>query len=228
LGCIGLRKKEYCILNKQYTKQEYEVIAPRIKLHMDEMPFTDNGGRVYSYGEFFPSDLSPFAYNESLAQEYFPLTNKETEERGYKWRSLTEKNYTVTMAPYNVPEDISTVSNVIIKEVIGCMNQGAGNHNCTGAFRIMPDELTFYIQNKITLPRYCPNCRHFNRLRYRNQLTLLERVCDCKGNSSKSEEYNNQGKHPHGNNPCGNVFQTTYSTENTIIYCENCFQQEVI
>ena len=26
------------------------------------------------WGEFFPSSLSPFGYNETVAQEYFPLT----------------------------------------------------------------------------------------------------------------------------------------------------------
>jgi len=29
-GCIGLRNKEYCILNKQYTKEEYELLVPKI------------------------------------------------------------------------------------------------------------------------------------------------------------------------------------------------------
>jgi hypothetical protein len=34
-------------------------------------------GRIYKYGEFFPSELSPFAYNETTAQEYYPLTKKK-------------------------------------------------------------------------------------------------------------------------------------------------------
>ena len=29
-GCIGLRGKEYCILNKQYTKEAYEALVPKI------------------------------------------------------------------------------------------------------------------------------------------------------------------------------------------------------
>jgi len=33
-GCNGLRKKDYCILNKQYTKEEYETIVPKIIEHM--------------------------------------------------------------------------------------------------------------------------------------------------------------------------------------------------
>jgi len=30
-GCIGLKHKKYCILNKQYTKQEYNKLVPKIK-----------------------------------------------------------------------------------------------------------------------------------------------------------------------------------------------------
>ena len=33
-GSIGLRKKQYCILNKQYTKEEYEKLVPKIIKHM--------------------------------------------------------------------------------------------------------------------------------------------------------------------------------------------------
>ncbi|MBI4652946.1 hypothetical protein HY750_01710 [Candidatus Kuenenbacteria bacterium] len=38
-GCIGLRHKEYCILNKQYIKEEYEKLVPKIIEHMNEMPY---------------------------------------------------------------------------------------------------------------------------------------------------------------------------------------------
>ncbi|MBI4652772.1 hypothetical protein HY750_00770 [Candidatus Kuenenbacteria bacterium] len=38
-GCVGLRHKEYCILNKQYTKEEYEKLVPKIIKHMNEMPY---------------------------------------------------------------------------------------------------------------------------------------------------------------------------------------------
>jgi hypothetical protein len=65
---VGLRDKKYCILNKQYTKEEYEILVPIIIKKMKA-----DGER----GEFFPSSLSPFGYNETQAQEYFPLTKDE-------------------------------------------------------------------------------------------------------------------------------------------------------
>lgn len=37
-GCVGLRNKQYCILNRQYTREEYEALVPRIIAHMNERP----------------------------------------------------------------------------------------------------------------------------------------------------------------------------------------------
>lgn len=67
-GCIGLRDKEYCILNKQYTREEYEKLVPQII----EKMIVDG-----EWGEFFPSSISLFGYNETLANEYFPLSREE-------------------------------------------------------------------------------------------------------------------------------------------------------
>ncbi len=63
-GSFGLRHAQYCILNKQYTKEEYEKMVPKIIKHMQ---------KTGEWGKFFPSDISPFLYDESTASEYFPL-----------------------------------------------------------------------------------------------------------------------------------------------------------
>ncbi|OGF90627.1 hypothetical protein A3H65_02560, partial [Candidatus Giovannonibacteria bacterium RIFCSPLOWO2_02_FULL_45_14] len=44
-GCVGLRNKQYCILNKQYAKEEYETLVPKIIKHMNDMPYIDQKGR---------------------------------------------------------------------------------------------------------------------------------------------------------------------------------------
>ncbi len=67
-GCTWLVSKSYCILNKQYTKEEYESLVPQI---IEKMM---NDGE---WGEFFPASLSPFGYNETVAEEYFSLTREE-------------------------------------------------------------------------------------------------------------------------------------------------------
>lgn len=33
-GCIGLRHKSYCIFNKQYTKEDYELTVANVITHM--------------------------------------------------------------------------------------------------------------------------------------------------------------------------------------------------
>lgn len=84
-GCVGLRNKQYCIFNKQYKKDEYENLVSKIIEHM-----VKSG----EWGEFFPIKYSLFAYNETLAQDYFPLTKKEILENGWKWHDPEEKIYT--------------------------------------------------------------------------------------------------------------------------------------
>ena len=35
-ACSGLVEKQYCILNKQYTREEYESLVPKIIEHMNK------------------------------------------------------------------------------------------------------------------------------------------------------------------------------------------------
>jgi hypothetical protein len=231
-GCVGLRNKQYCILNKQYTKEQYEALVPRIIKHMNDMPYVDAKGRAYRYGEFFPSELSPFAYNETIAQEYFPLTKDEALAKGYKWRDPDTKHYTITKKPDDLPEHVKDVEDSILKETIGCAHAGECNHQCTTAFKIIPEELQFYRRMNLPLPRLCSNCRHYERLKNRNPMHLWRRPCMCAGaRSAKSNVgivYQNVTQHSHGDKPCPNEPQTSYDPARPeIVYCIDCFQAEV-
>lgn len=228
-GCVGLRSKEYCILNKQYSKEEYEKLIPRIIQHMNDMPYSDSQGRIYKYGEFFPPDLSPFAYNETIAQEYFPLTREEAERQGYKWREAEEKNYQITKEFKDLPNHIGDVDDSILKETIACAHNQECNEQCTKAFKIIPEELAFYRRMNLPLPRLCPNCRHYERLKQRNPLKLWHRKCMCGGKTSENGVYENTVSHSHGEGKCPNEFETSYSPErHEIVYCESCYQSEVV
>ncbi len=227
-GCIGLRGKEYCILNKQYTKEEYFKLVPKIIEHMNTIPFKDKKGIIYKYGEFFPSELSPFAYNETIAQEYFPKTKEEIIKTGYTYRTATEKDYKPTILPENLPDHMKDVSESILEEVISCPNNGGELTQCTGAYKIIKPELDFLRNNNIALPRYCPNCRHYKRLKQRNPYKLWHSMCQCFGVSSSNGKYKNTIEHSHGISPCPNEFETSYSPDRPeIVYCERCYQQEV-
>lgn len=66
-GCAGLRKHEFCILNKQFTETEYLSLLPKIIAHMTQ---------TQEWGEFFPIEKSIFPYEDTLAAEYFSATIK--------------------------------------------------------------------------------------------------------------------------------------------------------
>ena len=207
-GCIGVRKKQYCILNKQYSKNEYYEMVEKIKRHMDEMPFIDSKGRVYKYGEFFPSELSPHGYNETLAQEYFPISKDEAIVQGVKWVEPGERNYKIDFEIGSLPDDIKDVKDGMVGKVIACEHEGKCNQLCTTAFKIIPDELTFYRKMNLPLPRLCSNCRTFERLKQRTGIELYHRKCMKAG--------------------CPNEFDTAYSPEQPeIIYCEQHYKEEV-
>ena len=207
-GCIGIRKGEYCILNKKYSKEEYEELVPKIIQHMSDVPYIDKNGMVYKYGEFFPSELSPFAYNETIAQEYFSKKVDEINNQGYKYRKPLDRNYAITIRSQDLPDHIKDVNENIVNDIISCPNNGNEITLCTEAYRITKDELSFLKKYGIALPRYCPNCRHYERLQQRNPLRLWHRSCMHEG--------------------CNNEFETSYAPDRPeIIYCEKCYQQEV-
>jgi len=105
-GCFGLRSKQYCILNKQYTKEEYEALVPKIIKHMNDMPYIDNRGLVYKYGEFLPIEFSPLAYNETMCIDCFPKSKEQAIKEGYSWRDRISGEYKITVNAENLPDDI--------------------------------------------------------------------------------------------------------------------------
>ena len=199
-GCIGLRNKSYCILNKQYTKEEYQELVPKIIKHMNDIPYIDKKGIIYKYGEFFPMDLSPFYYTETVAQEFFPSYDKEA-----SLHESEKRHYNITLKP---TELLDNMDKNICNEIIGCAHNGECNDQCITAFKITASEYQFYKKNNLPLPRLCFNCRHYERMRQRNPLKLWHQKCMKEG--------------------CKIEFETSYAPERPeIIYCEKCYQKEV-
>ncbi len=208
-GCVGLSKKQYCILNKQYKKEEYFDMVEKIKKHIDEMLYSDKRGNIYKYGEFFPSEFSPLAYNESLAQDYVPLDREQAKEKGFLWREPNAREFQTTMKGENLPDLINEVSDDITNEIIAC-------ETCKRAYRIVNIELQFYRRIGLPLPHKCHNCRFLNRYKFINKLKLYHRSCMCKK------------EHSHHSGQCDIEFETSYSPDQPdVVYCEKCYQQEV-
>jgi len=210
-GCIGLRNAKYCILNKEYTKKEYEVLVPKIMAQMNKAPYVDKSGILYKYGEYYPIELSPFGYNETNAPELVPLEREAAQKLGYNWQDKIQRTVgKETLKPENIPDSINDVTDSILDEVLACID-------CERNYKIVPNEFIFYKKMKIPIPRKCFFCRLGDRLKRRNSLKLWHRTCMC----DKANHNNHSYK-------CEVEFETSYAPERPeIVYCEKCYQQEV-
>jgi len=161
-GCISIRKSKYCILNKQYTKEEYEELVPKIIEHMK---------KTGEWGEFFPITLSPFGYNETDAQEYFIMKKEEVLLQGWKWKD-DEKGKDDYLGPkIEIPESIENSYIDICDKILQCESTGK-------LYKITPQEFSFYKKIGVPLPRKSPEQRHKERVALRNPRNLWTRNCD--------------------------------------------------
>ncbi|MDA2935609.1 hypothetical protein MYX06_00100 [Patescibacteria group bacterium AH-259-L05] len=220
-GCANLRDQEYCILNRKYSKQEYEKLVPQIIQHMNDMPYKDKKGRVYKYGEFFPIEFSPFGYNETAAMDYYPLTREQALQKGYPWSNY-ESDTKYKFSNYIIPDDISDVGDDILEQVLKCEVLGK-------AYRIIPMELQFYRRMGLPIPRRAPLQRHNDRISQLLPRKLFNRTCQCVGEQSDNGVYKNTIKHFHESKHCPNSIKTPYDTNRKeIVYCEKCYLKEII
>ena len=220
-GCVGLRDKEYCVFNKQYSKEEYFSVVEKIKRHMDEIPYVDKMGNIYKYGEFFPAELSPFAYNETLLNDHFPSNKEEVEKLGFLWRDVDKKEYQITINASDLPNSINETNESITKEIIKCQD-------CAKVYRILLGEYNFLKNFNIPLPRTCIDCRFFRRQKFIAPPKFRKTECMCSGGYSSNLKYKNTKEHDfHKNEKCVNLFETSYNIEKDIIYCEECYKKEV-
>ncbi len=138
-GCVWLRNKQYCILNIQYEKQEYEKLAWKI---IDRM--IQNG----EWGEYPPSSMSTFTYNETVANLEFPLTQDEANEKWYKWNTYENPfQEPEKIIPWSkLPHKISDIPDDILSWAIKCEDSGK-------YYKITRPELEFYRKHRLPIPR---------------------------------------------------------------------------
>ena len=78
LWCIGLKNKSYCILNKQYTKEERYTKVDEIFTQMEQ---------DWQLWEFFPASMNPFYFNDTAAYLIDnSFTKEEVMAKWYLWR----------------------------------------------------------------------------------------------------------------------------------------------
>lgn len=200
-GCICLRKSSFCIFNKQYGREEYLNLKSRIIAQMRE---------TGEYGEYFPAILSPFAYNESTAMLYYPLTKTEAIALGFRWsETLPETKGKETIQWNTVPDSIDDADDTLCKQVLACIQ-------CSRNYKIIKQEMRLLKKLRLPLPRLCSLCRTANRLALRNPSRFWHRQCMCTASN-------------HGHNgQCAIEFGTTYAPgRSETIYCVSCYQKEI-
>ncbi|MBT4585764.1 hypothetical protein HOC67_02635 [Candidatus Peregrinibacteria bacterium] len=190
-GCRGVQRKEYCILNKQYTKEEYEELVPRIINHMIE---------TGEWGENFPSTTSKYAYNETMAQDHYPLNKEQAVKEGLNWLD-DEKKIDQYMGPVNVlPDNVKDAPDDVCKKIYICEESGE-------PYKIIPQELSFYKELNLPLPRKGFFKRNKDRMKLRSPRKLYGRKCE----------------------ECGIEFMTSYALDREEkIFCESCYQKALI
>lgn len=165
-GCTNMNKAEYCILNKQYTKDEYFDLRARIIEHMK---------KTGEWGEFMPMKNSLFAYNETVANDFFPKTKEEALAEGLKWLDEEVRE----IKPQNIPDSISDVKDDILQQTFTCEKTGR-------PYRIVPQELKLYRQMGIPVPHFAPETRNELRIHARNPHRTWTRNCMKCGKSIKT------------------------------------------
>jgi len=78
LWCVWLKNKSYCILNKQYSKEEWEILADKIFSQMEV---------DWILWDFLPWTFNPFYFNDTAAYLIDDsFTKEEVEKDWYLWR----------------------------------------------------------------------------------------------------------------------------------------------
>ncbi len=227
-GCIGLKNQQYCILNKHYTKEEYELTVAKIITHMRSWATSGwQGGSWVASGwqegswvasgwqegswvasgwqserwEFLPPTVSSFGYNETVAQELFPLDKENALSQWYAW---VDYEYHI-----NVPEALGKLDatalpdfpdDTLLKEAI--VDSKHGNL----PRRFVKQEFDFYRHLWLKIPHKHPDIRHAERRAKRSWKTLYLRKCD----------------------KCNKEMLSVYDGDyNWKVYCEKCYQKEV-
>ncbi|MFH0806737.1 MAG: hypothetical protein V1885_03380 [Candidatus Brennerbacteria bacterium] len=191
-GCDGLKHAQFSVLNKKYSKEEFEKVRQHIIEEMKEKG---------TYGHFIPVQLAPFAYNETIAQDNLPLTKEEAIRQGFRWEENPQMTKgKETLKPGDIPDHIRDIPDSITEEILACIS-------CGRNYKITAQELGLYRRETTPIPRKCFYCRHKERIEKRGPFALYARKCVH----------------------CGKAIQTTYGSERPeIVYCEQCYQAEVI
>ena len=147
LGCIGLKNKTFCILNKQYSKEERFEKANEIFEQMD---------KDWTLWQFFPGSMNPFYFNDTAAcliddsftkeevtKEWYLRRDEEIKVDVPAWAAMIETKDLNSYQWFNDKWE-RTINPEILRKVI---KDEKWNY-----YRIVPMELEFLQKHGLPLP----------------------------------------------------------------------------
>ncbi len=152
LGCISLRQKKHCILNKQYSPEEYQKIKNHIIEELGEY-----------WGSPFPVNLATFSYLDSAYRDYYSLTREEIDYVGWFYgEEKAQPQNLQLISPEKLPDDVKDAKDEDISKAFDC-------ESSKKAFKIIPQELKILKKIGAPLPHQHYEARLMARLKFRKK-----------------------------------------------------------
>lgn len=147
-GCIGLMHKKFCILNHQYTEDEYWRTLDIIKCDMLEKG---------EYGQVVPMRYSIYPYNLTYAYHFYPLSAEQANKLGVRFYDYGPVTQVVGgLKASDLPDDIRDVSPEIIGKPLICAETGR-------IFSVIKQEFEMYKKMNLPLPTTYPRARRLKQ-----------------------------------------------------------------
>ena len=157
--------------------------------------------KYWEWGKPLPRALSLFWYNETWAQEYYPLSQKSAIKSWFNWSTYSQPFPKVQkIIPANkLPSNIWDIPDDILNRAIECKISKK-------PFKITKEELYFYKKNNIPIPRLHYDERYKYKMSLLNKRKLYNRECD----------------------KCWKDIKTVFSPKRKeIVYCQNCYDNHI-
>lgn len=178
-GCVGMRGAEYCILNKRYSRQEYERLRNDIEAVMEARS---------EWGKMLPPGLCDFPYNHSMASDYFPLSKVQAVMMGYRWDDEHDGVRPSQLLYGDAPgERFAEVPAVVSEETRQQLLDRIFVCEMSGApFKFSLHDINLYQVLGVPPPARAFEQRHQDRLRKLSPRKIIERPSDKTGKAIRT------------------------------------------
>ncbi|MFA6131631.1 MAG: hypothetical protein WC702_00990 [Patescibacteria group bacterium] len=185
-GCIGLKNKRFCILNKQYEEEEYWKTLDELKCAMLERG---------EYGHYLPPELSSTYVPEGGATIYCGATDEELKKIGGLFFDPNAEGATGTERLKNEPRSLKDIPDSIDDLGDDWIGVPIYDEQAKRTFSFLKPELDYYRAKRIA-----PPAEHFihrlNTLAASGQICSLEKQqcyeCQKEVLVSKCPQYPNR------------------------------------